>query len=30
MEKGITVNYAMKRIPRDKLVNKKTLVSLKL
>lgn len=30
MEKGIHAKYAMKRIPREKLINQKTLTSLKL
>lgn len=30
MEKGVMMKYAMKRIPRDKLVNHKTMVSMKL
>jgi hypothetical protein len=29
-EKGVTIKYAMKRIPRDKLINQKTMVSIKL
>lgn len=30
IERGNPLNYAMKRIPRDKLQNHKSLVSLKL